>query len=140
MNTPVFDGRNGTTIAAEIGARALFDTGAVRSASIAGEGTKPVRYDLISAIALRRLAETYAEGAIKYSANNWRRGIPVSNLLNHALGHVVAFMAGDRTEDHMAHAAWNLFAVMEFEETRPELVDVPADLAKEAAASIEGTL
>jgi len=124
----------------DTGQRAQFETGAVRSAFIAGEAAKPVRYDLISAIALRRVAETYAEGAIKYTANNWRRGIPASNLLNHALGHVVAFMAGDRSEDHMAHAAWNLFAVMEFEETRPELVDVPADLAREAPAKIEGLL
>jgi hypothetical protein len=64
----------------------------------------------------------------------------VSNLLNHALAHLNAYIAGDRSEDHMAHAAWNLFAVMEFEETRPDLVDVPFDPAKEAPASVVGQL
>jgi len=33
------------------------------------------------------------------------------------------WLQGDRTEDHLAHAAWNIFALMHFEETRPELID-----------------
>jgi hypothetical protein len=122
-----------------IGERERFASGAVRSSTVAGE-QKPARFDLVSHVGLRRVAETYAEGAAKYAANNWRRGIPASNLLNHALAHLNQFAAGDASEDHLAHAAWNLFAIMEFQETRPDLIDVPPDLAREAAAPVVGEL
>lgn len=110
-----------------------YESGAVRSAD-----AEDVRYDLISPFGLERLARTYAEGAAKYSDHNWRKGMPVSVMINHAMRHVVLYLRGDRAEDHLAHAAWNLFAVMEFEATRPELLDLfefpvneqPVDLAE----------
>ncbi len=93
-----------------------FDSGAVRSADVAG--TKhPARYDLISPIGLRRIAETYGEGALKYGDRNWEKGIPQSVMANHALAHIFAYLSGDRSEDHMGHAAWNLIAIMHNEET-----------------------
>lgn len=95
-----------------------FETGAVRS-----RDADNVRYDLITPIGLRRLAETYAEGARKYGANNWRKGIPSSDLVNHAVRHIYLWLSGDNREDHLAHAVWNLMTCMHFEETRPELLD-----------------
>lgn len=100
-----------------------FTTGARRCANVAGGG-KPARYDLISTIGWRRLAETYAEGARKYSDHNWRKGMPFSVVLNHALGHLKAYAAGDKTEDHLSHCAWNLFTLMHYEETDPKLNDL----------------
>jgi hypothetical protein len=97
-----------------------FATGAVRSSD-----ADSTRFDLISPVGLRRLAETCAEGAAKYGERNWERGFPISSVINHALRHVNQWLAGDRSEDHLAHAAWNLFAAMQFEELRAELVDVP---------------
>jgi len=96
-----------------------FPSGAVRSSDADNE-----RYDLITPIGLRRLAMTYAEGAKKYGEYNWLKGIPASDLLNHALRHLNLFMLGDRSEDHLAHAAWNIFALMHFEETRPDLFEM----------------
>jgi hypothetical protein len=96
--------------------RKTFATGAVRGTDRDGQ-----RYDLIPHVGLRRLAETCAEGAVKYGEGNWLKGIPSSDLLNHALAHVHAYAAGDRGEDHLAHAAWNLFVVMHNEERRPDL-------------------
>ena len=52
--------------------------------------------------------------------------MPASALLNHALRHINLWLDGEDTEDHLAHAAWNLMAAMHFEETRPELIDIPA--------------
>jgi len=49
-----------------------------------------------------------------------------SDLLNHALRHVFLWLAGDKSEDHLAHAAWGLFSVMHFEESQPAMIDVPA--------------
>jgi hypothetical protein len=99
-----------------------FKSGAVR-----GEvkfNKYPHRFDLISHIGERRLAETYGEGAQKYGDSNWLKGIPLSNLLNHAKDHINRYLSGDTTEDHLAHAAWNLFAAMHMEELRPDLVDL----------------
>ena len=79
------------------------------------------RYDLISPIGLRRLAETYAEGAKRYGPYNWERGFPISDILNHVSRHLNCFYAGDRSEDHLAHAAWGLFAAMHSEEMWPHL-------------------
>lgn len=97
-----------------------FPTGARRSGDAESE-----RYDLITPIGLRRLAETYADGAARHGEHNWELGMPASALVNHALRHINLWMSGDAMEDHLAHAAWNLFALMHFEETRPELIDLP---------------
>ena len=97
-----------------------FVTGAVRSSD-----ADNVRFDLITPIGLRRLAETFAEGAKKYSENNWLKGIPSTDLFNHAVRHLYLWLQGDTSEDHLAHAAWNIFAIMHFEEVRPELITKP---------------
>lgn len=96
-----------------------FPNGAVR-----GKEETPARFDLISPVGLRRLAETYGEGALKYSEGNWLKGIDAKNLMNHALVHLNKYLSGDTSEDHLAHASWNLFAIMHFEETRPELINL----------------
>lgn len=93
-----------------------FPSGATRQSSVAGEKEKPVRYDLVPAIGLRRLAETMAHGAEKYGEGNWQKGIPISNCLNHAMAHLVAYGDGDRSEDHIGHALANLCFIAHFEE------------------------
>ena len=93
-----------------------FSTGAVRSADRAKQ-----RYDLVSPIGLRRVAETCHEGAEKYSDFNWEKGMPVNDILNHAIAHLYQYLSGDRSEDHLAHAAWNCLAAMHSEELWPHL-------------------
>lgn len=93
-----------------------YATGAVRSGD-----RDDVRYDLISPIAMEALARTYAEGAKKRGAHNWENGMPVSDLLNHALAHIYAWAGGDRSEDHIAHAIWNLMGVIHSLELWPHL-------------------
>lgn len=97
-----------------------FSTGAVRGMSAEG-----VRFDLITPIGLRRLAETYAKGAEIHGAHNWEKGMPASDILNHTIQHIFLYLQGDHTEDHLAHAAWGLLAVCHFEETMPEMIDIP---------------
>jgi hypothetical protein len=75
------------------------------------------RFDLISPYALKALADTYAEGAKKYGDRNYLKGLPYSNLINHALNHIHLFQMGDTSEPHMAHAAWNLLTIIEFHES-----------------------
>ena len=100
--------------------RQKFPTGAVRSSD-----ANNVRYDLITPVGLRRLAETYKEGSLKYGDNNWQKGFPASDVMNHAMRHIMLWLDGDKTEDHLAHATWNLLTIMHFEERKPECIDVP---------------
>lgn len=102
-----------------------FATGAQRCPdnAAAGSGQFPPRFDLISPIALRRWAETYGEGAPKYGDNNWTKGIPMRNCLDHAIAHLSMWMRGDTSEDHLAHAMWNIGTMIHFSETRPDLDD-----------------
>ena len=93
-----------------------FETGAVRSGD-----ANTVMYQLISPIGLRRLAETMKEGFDKYGAYNWERGMPIGDILNHGIRHMYLYLSGDRSEDHLAHATWNLMAAMHMEETHPEM-------------------
>jgi len=100
------------------GATVRFATGAVRSSD-----AEATRYDLISPIGLEAVARTCAEGAAKYSDFNWEAGMPVHDLLNHALRHIYRYLAGDRSEDHLPHAAWGLLAAIHSEALWPELND-----------------
>lgn len=93
-----------------------YDTGAVRSADC-----DQVRYDLITPIGLRVLAKTYAEGAEKFGACNWENGMPATDLLNHAIAHIYKFLAGDRAEEHLGHAAWNVLGAIHSLEKWPDI-------------------
>src|SRR3990167_2433481 len=100
------------------GKRMRFRTGGLKEPN-AGRG----RYDLISSFALQRLAIIYEKGALKYSENNWRKGMPWSLPLNSCLRHINQWRQGLKDEDHLAQAAWQLFALMEYEKTCKELDD-----------------
>lgn len=104
------DGESRDIVLPDSGRRENFPTGAVRD-DRGGKG----RFDLLSPIALKRLARHYEAGAVKYADRNWEKGIPLSRSLDSALRHLFAFLEGDRTEDHLAAAAWNVFAIMHTE-------------------------
>lgn len=97
-----------------------FETGAHRSAA-SGKG----RFDLISPEGLRRLAIKYEQGGINHEDRNWEKGMPFSRLLDSAMRHCNDYLGGDRSEDHLAAVAWNVFAIMHFEKHKPELNDLP---------------
>lgn len=96
--------------------RHKYDTGAERSADC-----DDVRYDLITPIGLRALAKTYAEGAAKFGAHNWENGMPAADMLNHAISHIFSFLGGNRNEDHLGHAAWNVLGAIHSLEKWPEI-------------------
>lgn len=47
--------------------------------------------------------------------------MPAADMLNHALSHIYNFLGGDRSEEHLAHAAWNLLGAIHSLEQWPEL-------------------
>lgn len=114
-----------------------FPSGAERSTD-----ADNVRYDLITPIGLQRLAETYKEGADKYGDWNWMKGFPASDLMNHVIKHIFQWLEGDTTEDHLAHATWGLMTIMHFEDTRPDLIDIPlrSKINEKSASNASGKL
>ena len=88
------------------GERQKFSTGSQRDRR-AGKG----RFDLIPAMALRRLARVYELGALKYDDNNWKKGQPLSRYLDSAMRHTAAAADGLEDEDHIFQAVWNLVAL-----------------------------
>jgi hypothetical protein len=102
------------------GLRDQFETGAVREVAN-GRG----RYDLISVPAMYRVAMHYENGAAKYSERNWEKGIPISNCINSLYRHLLKYIDGETSEDHMAAIAWNVFAIMHYETRNPNMQDLP---------------
>ena len=108
-----------------------FESGAVRSAD--GEDA---RYDLIPPEALRRLAERLALGSKKYGDNNWKKGIPVGNIVNHLQNHLEKWkLEGCLKDDNLGGLMWGVMALMWYEKHKPELlreygVPVAEDSAK----------
>jgi len=49
------------------------------------------RYDLISPIAMQRLADHYENGATKYKDRNWEKGMPLSVYLDSIERHTNKF-------------------------------------------------
>ena len=82
------------------------------------------RFNLVSPIGLRRLAEIYSESARACTDDEQWAHLQFSKLLELAMRHINSYVEGDRTEDHLAQAASELFSVMHFEETRPDLNDI----------------
>lgn len=84
------------------------------------------RYDLVSPFALDRLAKWYELGSQKYADRNWEKGMPFSRYIDSAKRHLNKFLMGMEDEDHLAAAAWNIFALMHHEELQEfNLDDLP---------------
>jgi hypothetical protein len=53
--------------------------------------------------AMLALAEVMQYGATKYARDNWRK-ISCEEHINHAIIHFFAYLAGDRSDQHLEHA------------------------------------
>ncbi len=93
------------------GLRRSYVTGSVRDVRT-GKG----RFDLISPIALRRLAVHMENGARKYDERNWEKGQPLMDYIDSAMRHIASYVEGYRDEDHMAAALWNIHGFIHTEE------------------------
>ena len=104
------------------GTKQEYSSGATRDNSIS-KG----KYVLISPMALKRLAGVYERGAANHGDRNWEKGFPISRALDSAIRHIFQYIEGLRDEDHLAQAAWNIFAAIHFEEMI-ERGKLPGDL------------
>ena len=123
-------------IVADSGKRESFGSGMVRDTRD-GKG----RFELITPVALRRLALVYEKGAAKYTARNWEKVSPLSRFADSAQRHLNDYQMislfkregipldklpadVNPNEDHLAQAVWNLCCIMHHEDLHPELDDL----------------
>lgn len=78
------------------------------------------RFDLIPPIAMFELAKVMQHGAEKYVARNWYK-IPLDSHINHLLMHTMAYLAGDRQEDHLSHVLARAAMAVEIQRLRGDL-------------------
>lgn len=78
----------------------------------AKQSALPYRVDLVPAKAILDVSNVLHKGAEKYGVDNWR-GIPSGDHLNHALTHIFAYLAGDRQDNHLGHAACRMLMAHE---------------------------
>lgn len=93
------------------GKREEMPTGSVRD-SRKNKG----RYDLLPVHAIMQLAKLFEKGAEKYSANNWRKGQPLSRYLDSMMRHAFMFQGGKKDENHLAAVLWNAACLIETRE------------------------
>lgn len=87
---------------------------------------EPANWFSIDYETARAIAETAHEGDTRYGIENWSKGIPASNLINHALEHIFKALSGDRGQNHIAHAIWNLGKLIWMAKNKPAMIDIPA--------------
>lgn len=96
------------------GVREEYESGMVRDT----DSGKP-RYDLMPVGPMKRLAELYARGAVKYGENNWQLAnsdVEMRRFRASAMRHMYEWLAGNEDEDHAIAVVWNVFAYLHTEE------------------------
>lgn len=93
------------------GKKESYKTGGTRD-SREGKG----RFDLISPIALKRLAQVYERGGKNHGDRNWEKGISLSRCFDSALRHLNQALNGETDEDHLSQAVFNIFAIIHIQE------------------------
>jgi hypothetical protein len=84
------------------------------------KGQKPEEYAFIPSHPLAEVARVYGMGAEKYEPWNWAKGYPWRLSYSALYRHIEAHRRGESVDpdsgfSHLAHAAFHLFTLMEFE-------------------------
>ncbi len=94
------------------GERTTYGKNSAQREPATGKG----RPDLISPFALTRLSKWYELGGAKYGDRNWESGMPYSRYTAAMFRHLIAWMKGNKDEDHLAAITWNAIAIMHHQE------------------------
>lgn len=92
-----------TTELKDSGERRTFATGAQRDRA-KGKGAPA----LVPNWVIWLVSCIYEDGAIKYAARNWEKGMALSEYLNSAERHLGKLKAGLRDEPHASQVIWNM--------------------------------
>lgn len=75
--------------------------------------------------AFLEVAKQYEDGALKYAARNWERGIPLHCYIDSAVRHYLKYLRGDTDEPHDRAFVWNMLGAIWTHENKPEMIDLP---------------
>lgn len=89
-----------------------------------------VRLDLVPPSLMLAAGRAMTHGALKYGAQNWRKGLLLSRVYAALQRHLLAFWSGEDLDpssclSHLDHAAACLAMLIELYETFPELDNRP---------------
>lgn len=115
-----------------------FPSGAVRGSDVS-DFTADIPPEVLTTFATA-LEDGKAKG---YPRDNWKKGFPVRSVIAHLLIHILKYREGDTSEDHLAHALFNL-AVLIRQRAHPKYAalddrvmdDIPTQHAEERIKEI----
>lgn len=92
------------------------------------KGKPELSYILTFPEALKGFAQVCQYGGQKYDRGNYLKGAPLSQYMDCALRHLVAWNNGEEKDpesecDHLAHFVWNALCLYEMAKTQPERDD-----------------
>lgn len=111
----------------EAAAPARFTPGLDARRIYTADASQGLRYDdsknrmeLIPPEWIEALGEVLTKGARKYADRNWEKGMAWSKMIGCTFRHMMKFLRGERYDaetgcHHLAHAAWNLLALMSYD-------------------------
>lgn len=74
--------------------------------------------------AMLELSIHFAEGARKYSPNNWRKGLPIHSFIDSGVRHYLKWLRGDTDEPHDRAFLWNMVCCIWTFQNKPEMMDI----------------
>lgn len=77
--------------------------------------------------AMLELSIHFAEGAKKYSPNNWRKGLPIHSFIDSGVRHYLKWKRGDTDEPHDRAFLWNMVCCIWTLQNKPEMMDILED-------------
>lgn len=104
------------------------------------KGVKSAAMDLVPPWPVFKVGEVYGFGKNKYADRNWEQGYEWGKSYAAAMRHMLAFWAGEDNDPesglpHLAHAAWHMFALMEFQRN-----ELGTDTRSELTATLDSEL
>lgn len=102
------------------------------------DGTKqadlPYAFHYLDPQALFAMARVMHEAAEKYGPpeGNWRK-ISIEDHLNHMISHAYAYLAGDRSDDHLAHMACRAMGALQVSLQKPAVEIIPVNSQRAGA-------
>ena len=92
------------------------------------DDTGKLRYDLLPPGPLEEVVRVYTIGAAKYTDRNWEKGLLWGRVFAAMMRHAWSWWRGEKYDQkdgqhHLASVAWCALALLEFENTHPELDD-----------------
>lgn len=77
---------------------------------------------------LEAIARAFEAGEVKYSRSNWKKGLPLTQILDSLMRHLIAVMDGEDIDHetgvaHLDLAAWNALIAAQMYHTRPDMDD-----------------